>query len=187
VCFPELTAKKGAAKVRGFPTELHYHFTHPLAAYNSVYLPLKIIQSPYLYRITVIQRIQTVYLIIAILLTAATYFTSLFDRLLMDPAAWILSGFIASTLFSVGLSAWAIVKFLDRPAQISTLSKALIFQIIAIGVSLAVFFSMGDINVDTLDVIIGATLLTSAFVFQLLARAAIIKDEKLVKSMDRIR
>lgn len=133
-----------------------------------------------------IQRIQTVYLFIAILLTLATLLTPLFDQLLADPAAWILSGFVAAIGFSIVLSGWAIMRFNDRPAQAATVGKAMIFQLIAIGVSVAVVFTPGALE-NALTFASGAVLLFVALILQVLARTAIIKDEKLVQSMDRIR
>lgn len=133
-----------------------------------------------------IQRIQTVYLFFAILLTLATLFTPLFEQLLSDPAAWILSGFIAAIGFSIVLSGWAIFRFNDRPAQASTVGKAMIFQLIAIGVSIAVVFTPGALD-NAVSFAIGSAILFIALILQVLARAAIMKDEKLVQSMDRIR
>ncbi len=135
---------------------------------------------------TVIQRIQTVYLILAILLTLATLLTPLFNQLLADPAAWILSGFIAAIGFSIVLSGWAIMRFSDRPAQAATVGKAMIFQLIAFGVSIAVVFTPGA-SENAISFASGAALLIVALIFQVLARTAIMKDEKLVQSMDRIR
>lgn len=134
-----------------------------------------------------IQRIQTVYLILAVLLTISVVFTALFDRLLEDPQAWILSAFIAAVVFSVGISIWSVFKFTDRPAQAATVSKAMVFQLIAMGVGVAVFFTMGPINSGDIGEFMGVGLLSVGLLFQLLARIAILKDEKLVKSMDRIR
>jgi hypothetical protein len=134
----------------------------------------------------VIQRIQTVYLILAILLTLATHFTPLFVQLLADPAAWILSGFIAAIAFSIVLSIWAIFRFNDRPAQATTVGKAMIFQLIAFAISVAVVLTPGTIE-HALSFATGSALLFAALILQVLARAAILKDEKLVQSMDRIR
>lgn len=134
-----------------------------------------------------IQRIQTVYLILAVLLTLSVAFTALFDRLLEDPQAWILSAFLAAVAFSSGISVWAVLKFRDRPAQAATVSKAMVFQLIAMGVGVAVFFTMGPINSGDIGEFMGVGLLSVGLLFQLLARIAILKDEKLVKSMDRIR
>jgi len=136
--------------------------------------------------LTVIQRIQTVYLILAILLTLATLLTPLFDQLLADPAAWILSGFIAAIGFSIVLSVWSILRFNDRPAQAATVGKVMIFQLIAFGISVAVVFTPGDID-NIVSFASGSALLFIALILQVLARTAILKDEKLVQSMDRIR
>lgn len=133
-----------------------------------------------------IQRIQTVYLILAILLTLATLLTPLFNQLLADPAAWILSGFVAAIGFSIVLSAWSIMRFKDRPAQATTVGKAMIFQLIAFGVSVAVVFTPGALE-NVVSYASGSALLFVALILQVLARAAIMKDEKLVQSIDRIR
>ncbi len=134
-----------------------------------------------------IQRIQSVWLFLAILLTFATIFTPLFTRLLDDPAAWILSSYIAAGCFSIGLSKWAFFNFKNRPKQAGFVGKAMIFQIITIGVGVAVFFTSGPIGTDLLGESLGLVMLVLALVFQFLARNAILKDENLVKSIDRIR
>jgi hypothetical protein len=135
----------------------------------------------------VIQRIQTIYLILAVVVTVAVFFTDLFQRLLEDPAAWILSGFVAAVAFSSVLTLWSIFKFANRPAQSAMVAKALTFQIIAIGFGVAVFFTLGSLSSAQLGEFVGVIFLVSAFLMQFLARIAIDKDEKLVKSIDRIR
>jgi hypothetical protein len=135
----------------------------------------------------VIQRIQSLYLIIAVLLIGGVFFTPLFDRLLEDPAAWILSAFVAATAFSAVISIWVITLFANRPAQIKWLAKVMIFQIIAIAMAVAVFFTLGNIGSNLIGEASAVAMLTLALVLQYLARQAIIKDEKLVKSIDRIR
>lgn len=134
-----------------------------------------------------IQRIQSLHLILAVIFTAATYFTPLWDRLVEDPAAWILSGFLAATAFSIGFSLFAILKFTNRPAQVQWINRAMVFQIIAIAVSVAVFFTLGHIGSNLLSETIAVFMLVIALVFQFVARRAIVADEKLVKSIDRIR
>lgn len=134
-----------------------------------------------------IQRIQTIYLILALILTVAVLFTDLFQRILEDPAAWILSGFIAAVVFSLALTFWSVLKFADRPAQSAMVAKAMTFQVIAIGFGVAVFFTLGSLSSAQLGEFVGVFLLICAFLMQLIARFAIEKDEKLVKSIDRIR
>lgn len=134
-----------------------------------------------------IQRIQTVYLFLAVLLTTGTFFTPLFDRLIEDPAAWIFSAYMAASVFAMGLTAWSIFRFADRDAQVSTVNKAIVFQTITVGVGVAVFFTLGPIRMDEFGEFFAVGMLVLALILQVLGRAAILKDEKLVKSMDRIR
>jgi hypothetical protein len=135
----------------------------------------------------VIQRIQTVFLILAVMLTATSYFTELFTRLADDPAGWILSSFIAATLFSAGISIWSVFLFKDRVKQAAWVSKAFTFQIIAIGAGVGVFFTSGPIGSALLSEFVGVFLLSGAGMVQFAARKAILKDEALVQSIDRIR
>lgn len=134
-----------------------------------------------------IQRIQSLYLLLAILLTLATFLTPLRDRLFADPAAWILSAFIAATVFASALSGYSIFRFSNRPDQVKWINKAMIFQLIAIGVSVAVFFTLGPVGTSLAGEALAVVLLVLGLVFQLLARRGVEADEKLVKSIDRIR
>lgn len=137
--------------------------------------------------ISVIQRIQSLYLLIAALLTLATFLTPLRERLFADPAAWILSAFIAATVFSAALSLYSIFRFNNRPDQVKWINKAMIFQLIAIGVSVAVFFTLGPVGSALIGEASAVALLVVALVLQYLARRGVEADEKLVKSIDRIR
>lgn len=66
-------------------------------------------------------------------------------------------------------------------------AKAIIFQIITIGVGVAVFFTIGSLNSASISEFVGVFLLFMGLIMQFLARLAIEKDEKLVNSIDRIR
>lgn len=134
-----------------------------------------------------IQRIQSLYLLLAALFTLGVFLTPLRYRLLEDPAAWILSAFIAAAVFSATLTVFAIFKFSDRPDQTKWINKAMIFQIIAIGVGIAVFFTLGPVGTALMGEAAGVVMLVLALILQFLARQAVIADEKLVKSIDRIR
>jgi uncharacterized membrane protein SirB2 len=135
----------------------------------------------------VIQRIQSLYLLLAALVTLSVFLTPLRERLFEDPAAWILSAFIAATVFSSGISLFAIFRFSNRPDQARWIGRAMIFQVIAVGVGVAVFFTLGDIGSVLLGEAVAVGLLIVALVLQLLARRSVLADEKLVKSIDRIR
>lgn len=121
------------------------------------------------------------------LLTASAYATTLFVRLSEDPAGWILSTFLAATLFSAGISVWAIMLFRDRVKQAGWVAKSMIFQTIALGAAAGVFFTSGPIGSALIGEAIGTGLIGLTVIFQYLARQAILKDEALVRSIDRIR
>lgn len=135
----------------------------------------------------VIQRIQTVYLVLSVLLLAGVFFTELFDRVLADPQGWIMSGFVAAIAFSASFSGWAVTQYRNRPKQASATFKAVLFTLIGLGAGVAVFFTMGPINSTHFGELLGVVLLTLAALFQMLARRSILKDEELVKSVDRLR
>jgi ACR3 family arsenite efflux pump ArsB len=135
----------------------------------------------------VIQRIQTIYLGLAVIFTTAVFFTDLFNRILEDPAAWIFSAFVAAAVFSMVLSVWSIFKYTNRPAQSAMVAKALTFQIISIGVGVAVFFTLGSFSTAQIGEFVGVFFLVIGLLMQILARHSIEKDEKLVKSTERIR
>lgn len=134
-----------------------------------------------------IQRIQTLYLLVAVLITGGAFFTPLFDRFLADPSAWVVSAFVTASVFSAGISIWSILLFKDRPNQTKKISRAMIFQIIAIGSAVGVFFTSGNLGSNLMGEAIGVALISLALILQYLARAAVLKDEELVKSIDRIR
>ena len=85
------------------------------------------------------------------------------------------------------LALYSIFLFNDRKDQLNWVKRALLVQVIALGFSIAVFFSLGGIGTYLWDEAIGTGLIVLSFTFHLLALKFINKDEKLVKSMDRIR
>jgi hypothetical protein len=66
-------------------------------------------------------------------------------------------------------------------------AKALTFQIISIGVGVAVFFTLGSFSTAQIGEFVGVFFLVIGLLMQILARHSIEKDEKLVKSTERIR
>jgi hypothetical protein len=132
-----------------------------------------------------IQRIQHLYLFLALLLNAGFFFTPLFIRLLEDPTSWISSGVFSGLAISGVLAVTSIFMYAKRPQQILYVKRAILFQILGIGVSFAVFF-MPDLMVSGLDYLpLGLPLL--ALILMILAVRYIRKDEALIKSMDRLR
>lgn len=134
-----------------------------------------------------IQRIQTIFLSLAAVCSFAVYFTPIYTRAIEDPQAWIGLGLASTLIIAVLLSLYSIFLFKNRKSQIAWVKRAALIQVIALGFSTGVFFSLGGIGTYLWDEAIGTGLIVLSFAFQLLALKFIHKDEKLVKSMDRIR
>lgn len=134
-----------------------------------------------------IQRLQTVFLALAILITLATYFTPIYDRAMEDPQRWIGYGLAASLLISVLISGVSIFLFKNLKNQINWIKKAALFQVIGLGFCFGVLLSLGGIGRYLWDEALGTMLVILGFLLQLLAIRYIHKDEKLIRSIDRIR
>ncbi len=134
-----------------------------------------------------IQRIQSIFLALAILCTLSVVLTPIYDRAMEDPQNWIGLGFSISLLIAMILDIVSIGLYQKRKTQISWVKRAMVFQVIGIGFALGVLFSLGGIGTYLWDEALGCGLAILGVVFQLLAVRAINKDEKLVRSIDRIR
>ncbi len=115
------------------------------------------------------------------------YFTPIYSRAIEDPQQWIGIGLALSLLIAALLSVFSVFLFKNRKTQIAWVKKAALVEVVALGFSSGVFFSLGGIGTYLWDEAIGTGLIVLSFAFQLLALKFINKDEKLVKSMDRIR
>ena len=134
-----------------------------------------------------IQRLQTVFLTLAVVLNIAVFFTPIFSRSIEDPQVWIGYGLIAALVIASVLNIYSIFLFKDRKNQINWVKRAALAQIIAIGFCVGVLFSLGGIGTYLWDEALGTSFAGLAFIAQILALRFINKDEKLVRSMDRIR
>lgn len=134
-----------------------------------------------------IQRIQSVLLLLAAILNLSVFFNALFGHALNDPQLWVGLLFALllglSTLGSLG----CIFLYKDRPSQISWISRNLVLQVLTLGYGLGILFSLGGFGSFLWDESIGILMLVLALFAQLYARKKIRDDEELVKSMDRIR
>lgn len=134
-----------------------------------------------------IQRIQTLFLIIAALLDLSVFFTALYERAIEDPSVFISYGFAILVTLAMLTSVGLIFLYNNRQKQISGVKYLLLLQVLALGFGVGITFSLGGIGTYLWDEAIGDLLLGLALVFQYLALTYIKKDEELVKSMDRIR
>lgn len=134
-----------------------------------------------------IQRIQTVLLILAVGLNVAFVFTPLFEDAFRDPSGWISSALIAALVFAVVFCLFSIIIYKKRTRQIHWIKRAMLFQIIALGCGLAVIFTLGGIGSFLWDELISLGMILVGLVLQYGAIHYIKRDENLVRSMDRIR
>ena len=134
-----------------------------------------------------IQRVQTVYLISSIILNGSMFATALFKRAVEGPQDLIWIGLVGAAALSVVISLWAIFQYSNRTQQMKTIRIAQLFQIMLVGGSFGILFSLGGIGTYLWDEAIGVGLVTTAFGLQFLAVRGVRKDEELVKSMDRLR
>ena len=134
-----------------------------------------------------IQRIQTVYLVLSIVLNGAMFATALFKRTVEGPQYWIWIWITVVALLSVVVSLWAIFQYSNRIQQIKIIRIAQLFQVMLLGGSFGILFSLGGIGTYLWDEAIGIVLVIAAFIAQFLAVRGIREDEELVKSIDRLR
>lgn len=134
-----------------------------------------------------IQRLQTVFLVLAILLNLTVYFTPIYEKAIADPQWWVGTGLATVLLFAMIINGVSIFMYNNRPLQMTLVKRSMIFQIIALGFSVGILFSLGGIGTYLWDEALGTGLVFLGLIFQILALRYIRKDEDLVRSMDRIR
>jgi heme exporter protein D len=135
----------------------------------------------------VIQRIQSIYFLIAALLDAGAFFTRIYDHAMNDPQQWIGLGFSASIILGGLLSLICIFLFSSRNIQLKLSDSAIFFQTIALGWSLGILLTLGGYGLFLWRDAVGVIVLLLSLIGILLARHNIRKDQNLVNSMDRIR
>lgn len=134
-----------------------------------------------------IQRIQTVFLLLVLLLNIGFLFTPLFAEAMAYPNDWLLFLITGSLTLSSVLSLLAIFQYKNRKLQSKNVLISMIGQVTALGSAAGILFSLGAINTGALGEIGSILLLLLGWICQFLANRAIKKDEELIKSMDRIR
>ena len=134
-----------------------------------------------------IQRPQTLFLVLTILSNLTVYFTPIYDKALQDPQLWVGYGLAGSLVLAMLLVLISIFKYTDRKDQIKWVKISMIPQLAGLGFSVGVLFSLGGIGTYLWDEAIGAGLVGLALLFLGLALRFIKKDLELVRSIDRIR
>ena len=135
-----------------------------------------------------IQRIQTVYLLISALLITGLYFwfpvqVGKDEQVLLSPNQPLITGLIIAT---VTLAVISIVTFKKRQHQFVLNRLNILLHFVLLGVIVYRSLNLsGEILISEKG--IGALLPLISIVFLVLANKAIKKDEDLVKSVDRLR
>ena len=134
-----------------------------------------------------IQRLQSIFLALSILTTGGAFFTPIYDRAMEDPQVWIGYGLAISLTIAMILTLVSVFFFKNRSTQMMWVKRAMIIQIISLGFCIGILFSLGGIGLYLWDEALGSGLVFLGFLLQMLGLNLINKDEKLVRSMDRIR
>lgn len=134
-----------------------------------------------------IQRLQSIFLALSILTTGGTFFTPIYDRAMEDPEVWIGYGLAISLTIAMIVTLVSVFFFKNRSTQMMWVKRAIIIQLISLGFCIGILFSLGGIGLYLWDEVLGSGLVFLGFLFQMLGLNLINKDEKLVRSMDRIR
>lgn len=134
-----------------------------------------------------IQRIQSVFLAIAVILDGAFFFNNLYTQAMADPQVWIGISFTVFIALAGLASLGSIFLYSNRKFQIRCVSVTIVLQLIAFGYSVGILISLGGFGIYLWNEAIGAAMLLVALIADVRARKKIKDDEDLVKSMDRIR
>lgn len=149
------------------------------------YLPTEIFNKQK--KITVIQRIQTVFLALASCLNLGVYFTPVYDKAMQDPQQWIGIGLASALVIALILNLVSIFMYENRKNQMSWVKRGILLQVVSLGFAAGVLFSLGGIGTYLWDEALGTGLVILGLAGQILALRFIKKDDELVRSMDRIR
>lgn len=134
-----------------------------------------------------IQRPQTIYLILAAFLNLAVFFTPIYVESMNDPVQWIGLGLASTLTLTMVFAVIAVFLYKNRILQLKIVKGATYSEIVAFGSSTGVVFSMGGIGKFLWPELLSISLIVLCLIFLWMAGTKIKKDEELVQSMDRIR
>ena len=134
-----------------------------------------------------IQRPQTIFLVLTVILNLAVFFTPIYSHAVNDPATWFGMGMAISLTMPMIIAVVSIFLYKNRPTQLKWVKIATYVEIVALGFALGVLFSLGGFGKFLWKEVVssGIIILSLASLWQ--AGRLIKKDEELVKSMNRIR
>lgn len=134
-----------------------------------------------------IQRPQTLYLLTAAILNLGIFWTRLYSQAVADPSVWIGYGFALSLTIALLIAIVSIFLYNNRIFQLKIVKFGTYIQIVALGFSTGILFSMGGFGTYLWRESLGVLLIAFSLLMYWLGGRSIKKDEELVKSMDRIR
>lgn len=134
-----------------------------------------------------IQRRQTLYLILSLIANLAVVYTPIADRLLADPADWIRWLYLGLIGLNTLLLLVGIATFGNRPRQAVLVRVATLLFTMILAMEVAVLLTLGGIGTYLWDEALSILLTGAGLGLSGAARSAILADEALVKSMDRLR
>lgn len=134
-----------------------------------------------------IQRIQSVFLLLAFILNGSVFFNALYSHAMDDPQRWIGIGFAVALTLAALAPLVCIALYGNRSNQLKWVSRSMILQVVVLGYGIGILISLGGFGSFLWDEALGVIMLVIALLSQLYARKKIKDDIELVKSMDRIR
>lgn len=134
-----------------------------------------------------IQRPQSIFLSVATIANLIVFFTPIYRHAMSDPASWIGLGFAFSLTIAAAIALISIFLFKNRMNQLKWVKLGTYFQIVGVGFSAGVLFSLGGFGTFLWEEVLSSGLIVLGLLMFWLAGSYIKKDEELVKSMDRIR
>lgn len=134
-----------------------------------------------------IQRIQSVFLLLAFILNGSVFFNTLYRHAMDDPQAWLGIGFAIVLTLAALAPLVCIILYKNRENQIKWVTRSMILQVVVLGYGIGILISLGGFGSFLWDEALGVGMLLISLFSQLYARKKIRDDIELVKSMDRIR
>ncbi|MEX2585781.1 MAG: DUF4293 family protein [Balneolaceae bacterium] len=134
-----------------------------------------------------IQRLQTVFLLISTVLNGFIFFTPIYLRAMQDPADWIGWLFTALLAASILTGGYAVFLYRDRNKQMKWVQFGTFIQTASLATGAAILFTLGGIGSFLMREALSVLLLLLSLISLWQAYRFIKKDQELVESMDRIR
>lgn len=104
-----------------------------------------------------------------------------------DPVLWIGFGLASTLTLAMILAVIAVFIYKNRVLQLKIVKAATYSEIVALGSSTGVLFSMGGIGTFLWPELLSISLIVLSLISLWISGKKIKKDEELVQSMDRIR